>query len=160
MVAFVLVSFLADQQQWQFQDAKSTYQKTGKVSPRFTKEDLDRGFVVTGLWSWSRHPNFAAEQAYWLALYQWGCYTTNSTFNWTGLGALAFLILFYFSTWFTELVSSGKYPEYKEYQARVGKFIPRLGTEPVGDWKIPAKAKKGKDKIAEEIEKDAAHARE
>jgi steroid 5-alpha reductase family enzyme len=45
-----------------FQQAKKEYLKTAKVPPGFEQEDLDRGFVVTGLWSWSRHPNFAAEQ--------------------------------------------------------------------------------------------------
>lgn len=41
--------------------------------------------------------------------------------------------MFQASTWFTEKVSAGKYPEYREYQARVGRFLPRLSTEAV-DW--------------------------
>lgn len=45
-----------------FQQAKKEYQKTAKPPPKYLADDLDRGFVVTGLWSWSRHPNFAAEQ--------------------------------------------------------------------------------------------------
>ncbi|KAF7510604.1 hypothetical protein GJ744_006216 [Endocarpon pusillum] len=160
MVAWVLTSFFADQQQWQFQSAKKSYQETAKVPPKFNREDLDRGFIVTGLWSWSRHPNFAAEQAFWLTLYQWSCHTTNSTYNWTGIGALSYLILFQASTWFTELISSDKYPEYKEYQARVGKFVPRLGTDPKGDWKVPGKVKTVAEKVGEEVEKDAKMARE
>lgn len=126
----VLICFFADQQQWQFQNAKQQYQKTAKVPPKYNREDLDRGFIITGLWSWSRHPNFAAEQAFWLVFYQWGCYTTEATYNWTAIGSLAYLMLFQASTWFTELISAGKYPEYAEYQARVGKFVPRIGTDP------------------------------
>ena len=158
MVGCVLAAFFADQQQWQFQSAKKSYQETAKVPHGFNREDLDRGFIVTGLWAWCRHPNFTAEQAFWLTLYQWGCYATDSTFNWTGVGALLYLILFQASTWLTERISARKYPEYKEYQARVGKFVPRLGTESKGDWKMPEKARKAIDRIGEEVD-DAAKAK-
>lgn len=117
-----------------FQQAKKSYQQTAKVPYRFEQEDLDRGFVVTGLWSWSRHPNFAAEQAVWVTLYQWSCYTTDVLYNWTALGAISYLILFQASTWFTELVTAGKYPEYKEYQQRVGMFLPKLSSDLPGDF--------------------------
>jgi len=36
------------------------------------------------------------------------------------------LILFQASTIFTEYISAGKYPEYREYQQRVGKFLPKM----------------------------------
>lgn len=156
LVGWVLLCFFADHQQWQFQTAKQTYQKTAKVPPKFQREDLDRGFIVTGLWSWSRHPNFAGEQAFWLTLYQYACYLTNSTFNWTVVGPLAYLILFQASTWLTERISAKKYPEYREYQLRVGKFLPRIGTQPEGGWKMSEKTKEGIDKVKD----DAAQARE
>lgn len=90
-------------------------------------------------------------------LYQWGCYATNSTYNWTVVGVLAYLALFQGSTILTEWVTSGKYPEYREYQARVGKFLPRLGTQPRGAWKASGKdSKKTIERNAEETETDAA----
>ena len=152
-VVLVVLEFLADQQHWDFQKAKKQYQATAKVPVNWTQVQLDRGFVVSGLWSWSRHPNFLAEQAFWLTLYQWSCVDTNTFLNWTGVGALGYLILFQASTWFTEMITARKYPEYAEYQARVGRFIPRMSIEPKGDWK-PAKKgieedegkEKGKDK--------------
>lgn len=153
-MGLVLLAFFADQQQWreywvllavlgvklmcriiEYQNAKKEYRKTAKVPPKFQQEDLDRGFIVTGLWSWSRHPNFAAEQSIWVVLYQWSCWITNVYFNWTIVGALSYLILFQASTWFTELISAKKYPEYAEYQKRVGKFLPRLSTDLPGDFK-------------------------
>jgi steroid 5-alpha reductase family enzyme len=134
IIGLVLIEFLADGQQWTYQNAKALYQKTAKVPPGYKQSDLDRGFVVSGLWSWSRHPNFAAEQAIWVVIYQWGCWASEVLFNWTFVGALSYLILFQGSTWFTELVSAGKYPEYKEYQQRVNKFIPRLSTDAPGDF--------------------------
>jgi steroid 5-alpha reductase family enzyme len=152
LMGLVLIEFFADQQQWSiyhfpvsnpqytyylpadYQNAKKEYQKTAKVPHKFDQEDLDRGFVVTGLWSWSRHPNFAAEQAIWVVLYQWGCWSSDVMYNWTFAGAMSYLILFQASTWFTELITAGKYPEYAEYQKRVGKFIPRLSTDLPGDF--------------------------
>jgi steroid 5-alpha reductase family enzyme len=117
-----------------FQQAKKSYQRTAKVPYKFEQEDLDRGFVVSGLWSWSRHPNFAAEQAVWVVLYQWGCWTSNVLYSWTLVGAISYLFLFQGSTWFTELITAGKYPDYKEYQQRVGKFVPKLYSELPGDF--------------------------
>jgi hypothetical protein len=117
-----------------YQTAKKKYLETARVPYKFEQEDLDRGFVVTGLWSWSRHPNFAAEQAIWISLYQWSCFVTGSLYNWTAIGAIAYLGLFQASTWFTELITSRKYPEYKEYQQRVDMFIPRLSSDLPGDF--------------------------
>ena len=100
---------------------------------------------MTGLWSWCRHPNFAAEQAIWILIYQWGCWTTETMYNWTLVGAISYIFLFQGSTWLTELITASKYPEYKEYQQRVAKFIPRLSTSLPGDFsdkKAPAKAEK------------------
>ena len=56
-----------------YQTAKHEYQSTGKVPAGHAKRDLDRGFATSGMWAYSRHPNFAAEQAVWLVVYTWGC---------------------------------------------------------------------------------------
>jgi len=104
--------------------ARTEYRKTAKVPKGFSREDLDRGFNTTGLFRWSRHPNFAAEQSIWVLVYQWSCLATDSFYNWTIAGAISYLILFQSSTVFTEAVSAGKYPEYKEYQDQVAMFVP------------------------------------
>ena len=67
-------------------------------------------------------------------LYGWSCWDTQTFYNWTGMGAIAYLILFQASTWFTEIISARKYPEYKEYQARVGKFLPKIGAGLPGNF--------------------------
>ncbi|KAL8827024.1 MAG: hypothetical protein Q9191_003435 [Dirinaria sp. TL-2023a] len=141
IVAFIALSFVADQQQWDFQNAKHEYQKTAKYPKQYHREDLDRGFNVVGLWSLSRHPNFAAEQGVWLTLYAWSCYVTKTYYNWTSIGAGAYLVLFQASTWFTETVSAKKYPEYKEYQKRVGKFIPSLNSRWQSDYSDQRRSK-------------------
>lgn len=131
---FIIIEYFADQQQWNFQTAKHEYQKNARIpeqyKEQYTSEDLERGFVVSGLWSWSRHPNFVCEQAIWLTMYLWCCYRTETYLQWTGLGVLGYLLIFQGSTRLTEAISVMKYPEYSEYQARVGMFIPRLSVEP------------------------------
>jgi steroid 5-alpha reductase family enzyme len=127
-----------------FQNAKHAYQKSAKLPTGYDQEDLDRGFLVTGLWSWCRHPNFAAEQAIWILIYQWGCWTTDTMYNWTIVGAMSYIFLFQGSTWFTESITASKYPEYKEYQQRVARFIPRLTADLPGDFsdqKAPVEAR-------------------
>jgi steroid 5-alpha reductase family enzyme len=151
LVGIVLIEALADHQQWSlyshlywlmwtltfiregFQTAKAKYRATAKVPPGYEQGDLERGFVVSGLFSLCRHPNFACEQAFWVVLYQWSCFNTDQLYNWTGMGALSLVFLFQGSTWLTEKVTAEKYPEYKEYQKRVSKFIPRMSHALPGD---------------------------
>ncbi|KAH9898857.1 DUF1295-domain-containing protein [Xylariomycetidae sp. FL2044] len=127
-LGLILSEWISDQQQWDYQTAKKEYQKTAKVPRgcRYTQEDLDRGFITSGLWAYSRHPNFAAEQTIWFILYQWSCYASKTLYNWAGLGPLFLIMLFQGSTWLTELITSGKYPEYKLYRQQVSTFIPGL----------------------------------
>ncbi|KAF1919232.1 hypothetical protein BDU57DRAFT_469069 [Ampelomyces quisqualis] len=131
MLVMVVIEFFADQQQWNYHLAKDVYSKTAKVPSdhKYTREQLDRGFNTSSLWSISRHPNFLAEQSFWVCLYQWSCMESWSYLNWTFAGAFGYLILFQASTWLTELLSAGKYPEYKVYQERVGKFLPKPNTK-------------------------------
>jgi steroid 5-alpha reductase family enzyme len=107
--------------------------------------------VVSGLWAWSRHPNFAAEQAVWALIYQWGCLASDTVYNWTLVGAVSYLLLFQGSTWFTELITARKYPNYEEYQQRVGKFIPRFNSNLPGDLSD----EKSQLEIESKISKDA-----
>jgi steroid 5-alpha reductase family enzyme len=140
-LGLIAIETIADQQQWgnlessirtravanlpsDYQLAKKRYLKTAKVPRGFNQADLDRGFVTSGLWGFSRHPNFAAEQSIWFFLYQWGCYTTKSLYNWTAIGPLFLILLFQGSTWFTESITSRKYPDYRDYRSKVGMFVP------------------------------------
>ncbi|CAI6333186.1 unnamed protein product [Periconia digitata] len=127
----IIVEFYADQQQWNFHQAKEFYKRTAKVPKNFsyTREQLDRGFNTSGLWSYSRHPNFAAEQGVWVLLYQWCCLESFTWMNWCFSAAFSYLILFQASTWLTEKLSAQKYPEYKVYQKKVGKFLPKANTQ-------------------------------
>lgn len=124
-VALVVVEFVSDGQQWNFHAAKEQYKKDGKIINGYKHEEVERGFNTSGLWAYSRHPNFAAEQSFWFVLYQWSCMATNSLYSYTGTGAVALILLFQGSTWLTELITTGKYTEYPAYQKQVGMFIPK-----------------------------------
>ena len=109
-LGFLVFEFIADQQQWNFHQAK----KAGHAS----------GFLKTGLFSISRHPNFFAEQAQWWVLAFW-CFAVSGSTQWQYiLGSVVLTALFIGSARFTEQISSGKYPEYASYQKRVSMMIP------------------------------------
>lgn len=155
MLALIGMSFIADQQQWDFHKAKVDYQKTAKVPADRSRAELDRGFLSSGLWAYSRHPNFTAEQGVWVFLYIWSCVASQTLYNWTGVGALSYLCLFQASTWLTELLSSQKYPDYKIYQRNVGKFLPIPGMSA----KFPATPSKPANSSLAATSDDAAKAR-
>jgi steroid 5-alpha reductase family enzyme len=83
-----------------------------------------RRFLTTGLWRWSRHPNFFFEQAQWWVVFLFGALAAGSLLQWTVLGAALLTGLFVGSTIFTESITRSKYPEYAEYQASTSPIIP------------------------------------
>ena len=111
----------ADQQQWVFQQSK--YGKMRRLAKHTA--DYTRGFLTTGLFAYSRHPNFFAEQCLWVAFYLFSVAAAPHTLlNWTGVGAVLLILLFQGSTWFTEDVTGKKYKAYSEYQRTVSKLVP------------------------------------
>ncbi|KAG5992298.1 hypothetical protein E4U43_003818 [Claviceps pusilla] len=124
-LGLVLCEWISDGQQWSYQNAKHQYNRDAKVPKGWKQSDLDRGFNTSGLWAYSRHPNFLAEQMIWLVLYQWSCYATNSLYSWTFIGSGSLILLFQGSTGLTEGITAAKYPEYAVYQKQVGMFIPK-----------------------------------
>ncbi|MFM9877738.1 MAG: DUF1295 domain-containing protein [Rhodoglobus sp.] len=104
---------VADQQQWNFHTAK----KAGGA-------DFRPRYLRTGLWKYSRHPNFFFEQAQWWALFLFGAVAAGSLLQWTVLGAVLLTVLFIGSTRFTEEITRSKYPEYADYQATTWPIVP------------------------------------
>jgi steroid 5-alpha reductase family enzyme len=118
-VTCVVLEYVADQQQYDFQQEKHRRIKAGEDLGEYSK-----GFVSTGLWSIVRHPNYAMEQTIWLVFYLYSVHATGEWINWSIGGSILLLILFKGSSDFSEELSAGKYPEYKEYQATTPRFIP------------------------------------
>ena len=121
-ILIVVMEAIADQQQWNFQRKKHALIQEGKE----LVEPYKAGFVQSGLWSKMRHPNYTAEQSFWLVIYLFSVSATGQWLNWSITGALLLLILFQKSSEFSEEISASKYPAYKDYQKRVGRFIPGM----------------------------------
>lgn len=119
-VGLVAYETVADQQQWNYQNEKHRLRKANL--PMAAK--YKRGFIAEGLWKFSRHPNYFAEQSIWVVFYLFSVAATGSWFNWTICGAILLILLFQGSANFSEGITVQKYPEYKDYQKRVSKFIP------------------------------------
>jgi steroid 5-alpha reductase family enzyme len=107
----------ADQQQWRFHQAKKARAAAGEPEPT-------KGFVDTGLWAWSRHPNFFCEQGLWWMIYLFAVSATGAPLHITIAGPVLLTLLFQGSTSFTESITASRYPAYAEYQRRVSRLIP------------------------------------
>lgn len=111
---FFLVEVTADQQQWNFHQEKNEKRPS-------TKD----GFLQSGLFRYSRHPNFFSEISLWWIFYAFTFSAQPfSYFNWTIFGTLCLTLLINGSTSLTESISSKKYPKYKEYQKTTSRLIP------------------------------------
>jgi steroid 5-alpha reductase family enzyme len=115
-LAVLVGETIADQQQWNFHRAKAaTIAAGGQPHPRF---------LQSGLFRFSRHPNFFFEQAQWWVVFLFGAVAAGSLLQWTVLGAALLTLLFVGSTRFTESITLSKYPEYAAYQATTSAVIP------------------------------------
>jgi steroid 5-alpha reductase family enzyme len=120
MLFFIAFETVADLQQWKFQRRKHAMISAGvELTGNYKK-----GFLDQGLWSFSRHPNYFAEQALWFCFYLFSIAAGGQWFNWSMAGCLLLIVLFQGSSAFGEEISAGKYPGYSEYQKRVSRFLP------------------------------------
>ncbi len=122
LFGFIVIETVADQQQWNYHKQKRAAIKAGGDLP----ERFRKGFVDTGLWGIVRHPNYTSELAIWIIFYFFSVSATGSWLNWSVIGAILLVLLFWGSSNFSESISSGKYPQYADYQKRTPRFIPFL----------------------------------
>ena len=115
-VLFLSGETIADQQQWNFQEGKKKLIATGGVPAK--------RFLTTGLFKFSRLPNYFFEISQWWVLYLIGCNSVGLLFQRTIVGPVLLTILFIGSTGFTEKISLAKYPEYADYQKSTSAIIP------------------------------------
>lgn len=135
-VIFLLFEVIADEQQWQFQTKKHDWlanQDSTKYSAEEV-EDFKRGFIVKGLFKYSRHPNYFGEMFLWWSIYlftvssQWSLlkehFEFGLLFNYSLFSPLVMTFLFPRSSKITEKISTSKYPEYADYKSKVNMIIP------------------------------------
>ncbi len=123
MLGFIIWETVADEQQWAFQTKKWAMLKEGKKLEELPAP-YNKGFNTLGLWGRSRHPNYFAEQAIWVAFYVFSIGAGMGIINWSVIGALLLIVLFQGSSSLAEEISGGKYPEYEKYCKSVPRFFP------------------------------------
>ena len=119
MISFIYLEFIADNQQYAFQQ-----EKYRRIANNEELGDYKKGFISTGLWAIVRHPNYAMEQGIWLIFYLFSVHITGSWINWSIAGCVLLIILFKGSSDFSEEITESKYPEYKAYKERTPRFLP------------------------------------
>jgi len=115
-LGFLAGETVADQQQWTFHRWKAAERAAGRTP--------EPGFLQTGMFRYSRHPNFFFEQAQWWVFYGFAVAATGVWLHWTIAGAVLLTLLFVGSTIFTESITSSKYPAYADYQRRTSMLVP------------------------------------
>jgi steroid 5-alpha reductase family enzyme len=111
LIGFIVLETIADQQQWDFQ--------CEKLNRSQSEQNIQLGFITTGLFKYSRHPNLFADACIWWFLY----FFTNSL-NISIIGPILMSALIYPSIKFTESLSLSKYTQYKNYQETTSMLIP------------------------------------
>ncbi|KAF0688126.1 Aste57867_20232 [Aphanomyces stellatus] len=119
----LILETIADQQQWNYQQIKWTMLNKGHQLSEL-RPPYNLGFITTGTFAYSRHPNFFAEQGIWWSVYLFAVAANDGRHNWTFLGALLLTLLFQGSTRLTEYLTLQKYPRYAEYQQAVSMLVP------------------------------------
>eukprot|EP00761_Pharyngomonas_kirbyi_P014699 gb/GECH01014729.1/.p1 GENE.gb/GECH01014729.1/~~gb/GECH01014729.1/.p1 ORF type:complete len:321 (+),score=20.73 gb/GECH01014729.1/:1-963(+) len=110
---------VADQQMWNFQSEK--YRRKNNNEPLTGEYSV--GFLRTGLWKYSRHPNFFCEMSIWWAYYLFTVSATGQWINWSVTGTFLLTLLFQGSTPLTEYISKSKYSKYEEYQKTTSRLM-------------------------------------
>ncbi|KAK8853059.1 hypothetical protein IAR55_003760 [Kwoniella newhampshirensis] len=145
----LLLEYKADNAMYKYQNGKhtlqsslpepqlirpsSSFKETRKSKTAAYPPSYHPGFPTRGLWKFSRHPNFAGEQLFWVtqALFvvaagESSAVTRSGWMMGSVFGpCFALSILFCASTFLTEWITSEKYPTYKSYRRLVGQFLPQ-----------------------------------
>lgn len=92
---------------------------------RFVRNRRPGAVMDTGLWGWSRHPNYFGEFGFWFALALFGVAVAPTDWWWLLLGAAAMLAMFLgASIPMMETRSLQRRPDYQQVIDRVPRFVP------------------------------------
>ncbi|MFL6160323.1 MAG: DUF1295 domain-containing protein [Marmoricola sp.] len=92
---------------------------------RFARTRRPGQAMESGLWAWSRHPNYFGEFSFWLSLGLFGLAASPHAW-WVLVGAVGMLAMFQgASIPMMEQRSLERRPSYADVMARVSRFVPR-----------------------------------
>jgi len=98
---------IADQQRWNFH-----------------RDNPAGGVLRTGLYRFSRHPNYFCEIAQWWVVFAFAVIAAGTLGLPTVAGAILLTLLFLGSTAFTERISMEHHPEYADYRRTTSALVP------------------------------------
>jgi steroid 5-alpha reductase family enzyme len=92
---------------------------------RFRKNNRNHNLLLkTGIWAYSRHPNYFGEIMFWWGIYLFGL-AANPTYWWTIIGPASITLLFIFvSIPMIEKRMLARRPEYGNYTANTSSLFP------------------------------------
>jgi len=95
---------------------------------RFKKKNIKNAFISSGIWKFSRHPNYLGEISFWGGMFLFAlssCELSSFTGYWTGIGLVSMIILFVFiSIPLMEKRNILRKPGYEEYMNQVPALVP------------------------------------
>jgi steroid 5-alpha reductase family enzyme len=106
-VILLALETVADQQRWHFH-----------------RSNPGGGVLRTGLFRYSRHPNYFGEIGQWWVVFAFAAIAAGTPWLPTAVGAILLTLLFVGSTLFTEQISVGRHPEYTDYRRGTSMIIP------------------------------------
>ena len=121
-VTFLTIEAVAKGQELTYQVERVRRARAGEPSGEYAL-----GFVESGLWAYSRHPDQFAMLGMWWAYYLFGVAASGAWLNFTFVGPLVVNLLFvppHASLDLTEVLSARQFPAYADYQSRVSRFVP------------------------------------
>lgn len=137
---FFMFEYLGDEQQWSFQSRKYQWKADCKEKKDLSQyssaevEDFERGFLIKGLFAYSRHPNYFGELFMWWTIWAFTLSSQYTAFqqsfhifdlyNYACYSSIIMTLLFPRSSKITEKISLSKYPAYKHYMSKVNMIIP------------------------------------
>lgn len=100
---------------------------------RYTELDEEEKPAVldTGLWGWSRHPNYFGDSLFWDGVWVCAAASTPGGWTWPAPAAMSYFLVFATGARRTERRMQDR-PAYQDYQRRVSFFIPRPPSKRVG----------------------------
>ena len=92
----------------------------------FIRNRREGEHLASGLWAWSRHPNYLGELGFWFGLFLFGLAAYPQGWYWHGLGILAMTLMFVFASIpMMEKRSLERRPDYQKVIDSVSMLIPR-----------------------------------
>ncbi len=84
-----------------------------------------RDVLMTGVWTWCRHPNYLGEIGFWVSLFLFGLASTEGVYSWSWVGVVAMALLFVgISIPMIEEKLMADKPDYAAYRRRVRMLLP------------------------------------